>query len=89
MKTLLTILLTAGIFVAILRSELTPWRLVHAVDLDNRSRIAVPAPPAADHGGDWMHNPNYRSALEKTTIVGVPEHARPREATPAPPSGRP
>lgn len=87
MKTILTVLVTAILVVLVLRSELTPWRIVSKADLDQRRqssvverRVAVPVRPAANHSGDWMHDPNYRSALEKTTIVGRPENATLRDA---------
>lgn len=88
MKSILLILCTIGVGVLILRSEITPWRLVRATDLQRSSaptpemvvrRIVVPATPAQDHSGDWMHDPDYRSALERTTVVGRPETAASRD----------
>lgn len=87
MKTILTILFTAGLVVLILRSNVTPWRLVTAADLDRKSppaqiierRVMVPTAPAVNHSGDWMHDPNYRTGLEKTTVAGRPEDASKRD----------
>ncbi len=38
--------------------------------------IPVPTP---SHAGEWMRDPNYRSALEKTTVAGGPEKGKSRE----------
>ncbi len=86
MKTLLTVVFTAVGLVVLLHSDLTPWRIVgkedalpagapHAVE----RRYAVPVAPTQSHSGDWMRDPNYRSALERTTVVGRPEAAAPRD----------
>ena len=78
MKTLLTALVTAVIFVVLLRSDLTPWRIVKKTDLDQLSRprvverrVAVPIAASVDHAGDWIRDPNYRSALEKRRLSGA------------------
>lgn len=92
MKFILTVLLTVGVGIGVLHSDLTPWRIVNKEQLQARApalverRVVVPAaPPAADHSGDWMRDPNYRSALEKTTVVGRPEGAAARDlGKPAP-----
>ncbi len=104
MKILITILVTAGLVVVILRSNLTPWRLVTAADLKaadlNRNppppqiierRILVPAANAQDHSGDWMRDPNYRTGLEKTSLAGRPENAigRDRSKPASTPAPRP
>ena len=101
MKILITILLTAGLVVIILRSNLTPWRLVAAADLKlNQNtpppqiierRILVPAANAQDHSGDWMRDPNYRTGLEKTSLAGRPENAiaRDRSKPASTPAARP
>lgn len=47
----------------------------------------IPA-PTPNHSGEWMRDPNYRSALEKTTVAGGSEKAKSREAArpePTPP----
>lgn len=92
MKFILTVLLTVGVGLGVLRTDLTPWRIVNKEQLQARvpahveGRMVVPAAAsAADHSGDWMRDPNYRSALEKTTVVGRPEGAASRDAAkPAP-----
>ena len=40
--------------------------------------IPVPTPT---HSGEWMRDPNYRSALEKTTVAGGPEKGKSRESS--------
>ena len=50
-------------------------------------RVLVPVQPPTDHSGAWMHDPNYRSALERTTVAGHPENAKardPNKTTPTP-----
>ncbi len=93
MKTIITIIITAVLLVMILRSNVTPWRLVGAADLERQSqppqtierRVIVPAAATVDHSGDWMHDPNYRTGLEKTTVSGRPEDAISRDRSkPAP-----
>ena len=82
MKTLITILFSAGAVVALLYSEITPWRIVNKADLKPvviERRIVVPATSRTDHSGEWMHDPDYRSALERTTVVGAPEPAAHRD----------
>lgn len=98
MKIILLILCTIGIGILILRSELTPWRLVRATDLQRSNattpatvvrRVFVPVNSGRDHSGDWMHDPNYRSALERTTVVGRPETAAARDGNkPVPTAAR-
>ncbi|MBA3963129.1 MAG: hypothetical protein H0X40_14695 [Chthoniobacterales bacterium] len=93
MKTLITILFTAGAIVALLYSEITPWRIVNKTEqkvpmvapaatpviVERRVIVPVAVAPSQDHSGDWMHDPNYRSALEKTTVAGAPEPASRRD----------
>jgi len=96
MRILFTVLLTIGVGIGVLRSDLTPWCIVNKADLVAKApvpvpvqrRIVLPAAPKEDHSGDWMRDPDYRSALEKTTIVGRPEGAAVRDqgkAKPTPP----
>ena len=97
MKSLLVSLFTAVLVVVILRMDVTPWRIVNKAELEKKSeprvierRVLVPVQASTDHSGAWMHDPNYRSALEKTTVAGHPENAKPRDpnkTTPTP-SGR-
>ena len=103
MKSLFVSLFTAVLVVVVLRMDVTPWRIVNKAELANQSastqtgeprvierRVLVPVQASTDHSGAWMHDPNYRSALEKTTVAGHPENAKPRDpnkATPSP-SGR-
>ena len=100
MKSLLVSLCTAVLVVVILRMDVTPWRIVNKAEFANQSastqtgeprvierRILVPVPASTDHSGAWMHDPNYRSALEKTTVAGHPENAKdrdPSKTTPTP-----
>ena len=85
MRFIFTVLLTVAIGIIVLRSELTPWRIVNRADLEAKApavvqrTVVVPAAPREDHSGDWMHDPNYRSALEKTTLAGHPEGAFDRD----------
>lgn len=37
--------------------------------------------PTPSHAGEWMRDPNYRSALEKTTVAGGPEKGKSRESS--------
>ena len=103
MKSLFVSLFTAVLVVVVLRLDVTPWRIVNKAELANQTastqtgesrvverRVLVPVQASTDHSGAWMHDPNYRSALEKTTVAGHPEDAKPRDpnkATPSP-SGR-
>ncbi len=48
----------------------------------------IPA-PTPNHSGEWMRDPNYRSALEKTTVAGGSEKAKSREAARPEPTPRP
>src|SRR6478672_2926416 len=99
MKSLLVSLFTAVLVVVILRMDVTPWRIVNKAELAKQTasaqtgeprvierRVIVPVQPSADHSGAWMHDPNYRSALEKTTVAGHPENAKPRDPNKATPS---
>jgi len=100
MKSLFVSLLTAVLVVVILRMDVTPWRIVNKAEVANQTgstqtgeprvierRVLVPVQPPTDHSGAWMHDPNYRSALERTTVAGHPENAKardPNKTTPTP-----
>lgn len=91
MRFIFTVLLTVGIGVIVLRSGLTPWCIVNKAELEAKAsvpvqrRMVLPTAPQEDHSGDWMRDPNYRSGLEKTTIIGRPEGAASRDhGKPAP-----
>ena len=100
MKSLFVSLFTAALVVVVLRMDVTPWRIVNKAELANQSastqtgeprvierRVLVPVQASTDHSGAWMHDPNYRSALERTTVAGHPEDAKPRDpnkTTPTP-----
>lgn len=82
MKTLLVAVVSAALVIGVLRSGLTPWRIVRQTEtgpvLSGR-HTGIPASPATDHSGDWMRDPNYRTSLEKTTLVGRAEPAADRD----------
>ena len=86
MKALAAMLFFPMGMVGLLRSDMTPWRLVSAQELDElRARATsvsqeVAQTSAQQSQGAWMHEPTYRSALEKTTVIGVPERSKSREA---------
>jgi hypothetical protein len=87
MKELGLLLVFPAAVIGLLRTEVTPYRIVSVTELDEmkaaaqqaaRAPLAVAAPtPVRD--GQWMYDPKYRSALEKTTVVGVPEASKRRE----------
>lgn len=88
MKTLILILLIPGLLIAIVRSELTPWRLFSPSEVAAlRDRIALleqqaqrtSATSAGSSQPGWIRDPSYRTSLEKTTVVGVPESSKRRE----------
>ena len=78
---LLAFLFVAGI-IGILRSDMTPFRLKTAQELDEMQMSAAQAALAGkppQHNGGWMWDSNYRTPLEKTTVIGVPERSKSRE----------
>ena len=90
MKILGTVIVTILVVIAFLHSDFCPWRIVDRSALDelnqqvtslNAQLAARPSVQAAAqaHSGSWMWDPSYRTALEKTTIVGVPEDAKSRD----------
>lgn len=89
MKSLLVALATIGLGLGLLHSGVTGWRLVKEADIDalraQASAVQQQQPQQAFPGarspgtGAWMWDPNYRTALEKTTIIGRPEGARNRD----------
>jgi hypothetical protein len=92
MKILFGAIRAVVLFVLLLRSEVTPWRIVRAEDLERPNqptRVLIPVTRAAEPSGDWMRNPNYRTALEKTTVVGRPEQAAERDTNKPPPTPSP
>lgn len=87
MKTLILIVCLPVLLLAILRSELTPWRLIspsefsamqaRVLALEQQVRQAQQAQVAQAQrprisDGSWMNNEKYRSALGKTTVIGRP-----------------
>jgi hypothetical protein len=75
--------LAVVLFVLLLRSEVTPWRIVRAEELvrpTQTRRVLIPVTRPTDHSGDWMRDPNYRTALEKTTVAGRTKPAAERDA---------
>ena len=60
--------------------KLTPAQpAMTPVVVEKRILVPVQVTPNANHSGDWMRDPNYRTSLEKTTITGAPERARIRD----------
>ena len=89
MKTILSCLVIIGVAFFLLRSDLTPWRILSRSEIEDmmnarlsaqRSRFPQPAPHPTISNGEWMRDPNYRTSLERTTVVGRPEGAAPRDA---------
>jgi hypothetical protein len=90
MKAIVACVLVVCFGVVLLRSDLTPWRImskseIEALATTARRRavgVALPVPGPTISSGEWMRDPKYRTALEKTTVGGTPENAASREATP-------
>lgn len=93
MKTIIVALVTAALVLVVLNTGLTPWRIVKGTTASTaasptnspapiiiRHAAAPPDHSATDHAGDWMRDPNYRTSLEKNTVVGRPEPAASRDA---------
>ena len=88
MKTLMVAILTIVLGVAYLHTDLSPWRIVdkgaldslnqQVADLTQQLAAAQVHTAQVAHTGSWMWDPSYRTALEKTTIMGVPQAATPR-----------
>jgi len=79
MKTILTFLMAICLVVAYLRTDFSPWRIVSRDDLNALQQQATAVSTAAaaravagPRTGSWMWDPNYRTALEKPTVVGRP-----------------
>ena len=95
MKTLILILAIPFLLLAILRAELTPWRLISPSEfsatqarlksLEQQLEQAQQLHQNAQlqrprlSDGSWMKDEKYRTSLEKITIIGVPEAAKRRE----------
>jgi hypothetical protein len=81
MKTLALLFVVGVLAVALLRSDLTPWRLVSQKELDElrAAHAQISTQRAQQQSSAWMLDPNYRTSLEKTTVVGVPERSKRRE----------
>lgn len=82
MQSLAAALLTALAIISVLRSEITPWRIVAKADLDaNAAKLAeaVAVASTSKKAPPWMFDPAYRTSLEKTTVIGVPESSHSRE----------
>jgi hypothetical protein len=67
--------------IGLLRSDLTPWRLMTVKELDEMkaSQVPVVAVGTPKPTGTWMWDSTYRTSLEKTTVIGRPEGAKSRE----------
>lgn len=87
MKTIFALVVTVLAAIAFLRSDMSPWQLVSRADLDDLNRqieelkhqSVVVSAAATPHTSAWMWDPNYRTALEKTTVAGAPETSKSRE----------
>lgn len=91
MKVLAISLLTLLLAIGLLRTDLTPWRLLSKQEIEAikhqhlaseaamRRRLPQPTPWPTISDGSWMRDPNYRSALERTTVAGRVEPAAPRD----------
>lgn len=89
MKTLILIIAQPVLLVIVLRSELTPWRLLSPGEiaviqtrmnlLEKQAQPAGPGARAQSSSGRWMFDGKYRTSLEKTTVIGRPEAAKGRD----------
>jgi len=43
------------------------------------AQVQAQNPAAKSHDGSWMFDPQYRTSLEKTTVIGHPEAAKRRD----------
>lgn len=94
MKTLILIVAIPFLLLAILRSELTPWRSISPSEfsatqarlksLEQQLQQAQQLQQNAQlerprlSDGSWMSDEKYRTSLEKKTIMGVPEASKKR-----------
>lgn len=83
MKSLILVLLVPGLLFAILRAELTPWRLLSPSEAAALRNHIAQLEQTRSNGGSapagWLRDPNYRTSLEKTQVVGRPEWAKDRD----------
>ena len=94
MKSILAVIVTVVAAMIFLHTDISPWRIVSQTDLDDlnkqiaglkqqqeqqQQQIVTSFQAPTPHPGAWMWDPNYRTALEKTTVVGAPEIAKSRE----------
>ena len=91
MKILATAIIVTLLWMIFLHTDFAPWQIVSRGEIDNlhqqleekTAAVATVADAAAatppQHTGAWMYEPGYRSALEKTTVVGRPEAAKHRD----------
>ena len=95
MKTLIAIILIPLLLLAVLRAELTPWRLVspseyasiqsrlksleqQVLQAQQAQQVAQTQRPKLTDGS-WMRDEKYRTSLEKSTVIGVPEASKRRD----------
>ena len=82
MRIIGTLVLVLAALFALLRSDITPFRLMSVDELTEMKRSAVEQayavnPPGGTHDGAWMWDPKYRTSLEKTTEIGRPDLYKP------------
>jgi len=64
----------AAATIGVLHYELTPWRVIKQEQLDRfQAELTAARTIPVKKPGEWMFDPNYRTALEKTKIAGVTE----------------
>ena len=69
-----------GLVVMVGWNEPIRYRFLTKAELAELEHPPDPAPAALPvHDGAWMRDPNYRTALEKNTILGRPEASTNRE----------
>jgi len=72
MNTLITGILTVVILIVVLRSELTPWRIVSQDEIDRQVAaatavaVAAAAQSSAPRRGAWMNDPHRRTQLDQS-----------------------
>jgi len=84
-KLLTAVTFALGLASLALRSDWLPWKIVSQSEINQlQSQIdSLQADLAAARGpkrnGEWMHDPNYRTALEKKPMQGTQDASHGRE----------
>ena len=73
MQFFIAALFGAAATLGLLYSEMTPWRVIKQEELDRFQAELIAARLPVKRSGEWMFDPNYRTALERTKVGGVTE----------------